>query len=400
MKIKHTVMAARENEGVQAFDGIWTPAEGTPPLSYFAASNSGRGFVSYFDEIFRERCDARLIIKGGPGTGKSRMLFELGSFAEGLGARVEYYYCSSDPDSLDGIVARLPDGVTVGAQDGTAPHSEEASLPGARDNIFDLGVFWDSARLQGLKGEIEELNAKKNRAWRQAYRCLDAAGQLKAAALDMARSVIDTERLQKAAARAAADARRRAAQTEVVSVLPPPPEKSCRAALRTPHLSLGMKGTASLRGFYHGARDVFLLSDELLPGAGELFVTAVADHAQGAGTRCRLSPDPLSPELTVAFACGESVFTSEKGGAIPADADCHRVGMRRFIDPSALRGVREEYSRLMALSNRAVTQALLAMSSAGREHFALEEIYSSAMDFNAKEQAVHRLCEDFFARIM
>ena len=42
---------------------------------FFAAANTGRGFVSYFDEIFF--CDdikQRYVIKGGPGTGKSSIM--------------------------------------------------------------------------------------------------------------------------------------------------------------------------------------------------------------------------------------------------------------------------------------------------------------------------------------
>ncbi|HCG36512.1 MAG TPA: hypothetical protein DER23_09230, partial [Clostridiales bacterium] len=40
--------------------------------TYFAAANSTRGFVSFFSEVFSpDALDEILIIKGGPGTGKS-----------------------------------------------------------------------------------------------------------------------------------------------------------------------------------------------------------------------------------------------------------------------------------------------------------------------------------------
>ena len=56
---------------------------------FFAASNSERGFVSYFPENFRgRRTDRCYIIKGGPGTGKSRLLSELGEAAEKVGGDV------------------------------------------------------------------------------------------------------------------------------------------------------------------------------------------------------------------------------------------------------------------------------------------------------------------------
>ena len=400
MKKKNAGFDPSADSGRAEFCGRWRPATGAPPLSYFAASNSGCGFVSYFDEIFRERCDLRLIIKGGPGTGKSRMLFELGKYAEELGAQVEYYFCSSDPDSLDGIVARMPDGRTAGAQDATAPHAEEASLPGARDSIFDLGAFWNAAQLRRSRAEIERLNLEKSRAWRQAFGCLAAARELKEAALELARGVIDSDRLKKAAYRAAQDARRRACRTEISSALPLPPEKRLHSALHTPHLSLGMKEAVSLGGIGYGAREVFVMSDELLPGSGELFVSALAECAGKEGTRCRVSSDPLCPSFTTAFACGEVFFTAERGAVLPDGAVCHRVGMRRFIDLSALRSMNDDYSRLCELSDKAVGEALRAMSRASLAHFALEDIYSTAMDFDAKEAAVHRLCEDFFTPLL
>ena len=71
--------------------------------AYFAASNSHKGFISYFNEIFRSSQISHLyIIKGGPGTGKSRFIREIASDAEALGYDTEYYYCSSDQSSLDG----------------------------------------------------------------------------------------------------------------------------------------------------------------------------------------------------------------------------------------------------------------------------------------------------------
>ena len=105
-------------------------------------------------------------------------------------------------------------------------------------------------------------------------------------------------------------------------------------------------------------------------------------------------------KFATAFACGEVFFTAERGASLQGGAVCHRVGMRRFIDLSALRSMNDDYSRLCELSEKAVGEALRAMSRASLAHFALEDIYSTAMDFDAKEAAVHRLCEDFFTPLL
>ena len=69
----------------------------------FAASNSARGFKSYYDQVFdRKKLERVYIIKGGPGTGKSSFMKRVALWAQKKGMDVEYYYCSSDTNSLDG----------------------------------------------------------------------------------------------------------------------------------------------------------------------------------------------------------------------------------------------------------------------------------------------------------
>ena len=58
----------------------------------FAAANSGRGFVSFYENIFNApNIVRRYLIKGGPGTGKSSFMRRVAAFAEDNGYPVEYY---------------------------------------------------------------------------------------------------------------------------------------------------------------------------------------------------------------------------------------------------------------------------------------------------------------------
>lgn len=115
--------------------------------AYFAASNSAGGFYSDYSAVFdRARIRRLFAVKGGPGTGKSRFLREVALCGERVGYRCEYIYCSSDPDSLDGIIlSRGEDGIAL--LDATAPHVYEPSRPGFREEIVNLGAFWDAGRL-------------------------------------------------------------------------------------------------------------------------------------------------------------------------------------------------------------------------------------------------------------
>ena len=133
---------------------------------YFAAANTGKGFESFFEEIFfSPKIERRYIIKGGPGTGKSSFMRRIGLAASMRGHVVEYYYCSSDTHSLDGAVI---DG-HIAVFDGTAPHSYETVSPGVRDEIINLGDFWDGEMLSGYADKTDRLAAKKKRAYSNAY---------------------------------------------------------------------------------------------------------------------------------------------------------------------------------------------------------------------------------------
>ena len=92
--------------------------------AYFAAANSARGFISYYASCFGGEDVRRVyIVKGGPGTGKSRFLGDVANAARAQEYEVSYYYCSSDPLSLDGIVLSHPRKGKIALLDGTPPHA-------------------------------------------------------------------------------------------------------------------------------------------------------------------------------------------------------------------------------------------------------------------------------------
>ena len=111
----------------------------------FAGANSGGGFQSFYETILSDSEIKRIyILKGGPGTGKSSFMRDAASLAASRGLSVESYFCSSDPSSLDAVVL----GGKYAILDGTAPHTVEASAPGAREEIINLGAFWNSDKLE------------------------------------------------------------------------------------------------------------------------------------------------------------------------------------------------------------------------------------------------------------
>lgn len=134
---------------------------------FFWGSNTGRGFVSYAEEFYPE-ARRRILIKGGPGTGKSSFLKKV---AEATKEPV-LFHCASSPNSLD-AVADFSLGYFI--TDATAPHVLEPVLPGARDEILDFGKFWQKEKLRERIISIVKCQQKTTDFFTLAYASLAKA---------------------------------------------------------------------------------------------------------------------------------------------------------------------------------------------------------------------------------
>ncbi|OPZ93996.1 MAG: hypothetical protein BWY74_00913 [Firmicutes bacterium ADurb.Bin419] len=139
----------------------------------FPGGNTSQGFFSYYDYILSQEEATRIIcIKGGPGVGKSTFMKKIGAEMLDRGYDVEYMHCSSDNNSLDGVV--IP-AIKVTLLDGTAPHVVDPKNPGAVDEIIHLGDFWDEDGIRKNREGILKDNREVGRTFRRAYRYIKAA---------------------------------------------------------------------------------------------------------------------------------------------------------------------------------------------------------------------------------
>jgi len=139
----------------------------------FLGSNSSEGFFSSFQYILSQKEANKIIcIKGGPGTGKSFMLKKVGNHFKEKGYTVEFHHCSSDVDSLDGILIKE---LKVAMIDGTAPHSIDPKTPGAVDEILDLAKYLDEDKIRGEKERIMDISKEVSLYFNRAYKYLRAS---------------------------------------------------------------------------------------------------------------------------------------------------------------------------------------------------------------------------------
>lgn len=139
---------------------------------FFPGGNTSLGFFSYYDYLVPPNATRIMIIKGGPGVGKSSFMKALATEMNERGFDVELHHCSSDHHSLDGVV--FPE-IAVALMDGTSPHQIDPSHPGAVDEIIHLGDYWDEKGLRRSRTEIIELSREIGRNFHRAYRYLKAA---------------------------------------------------------------------------------------------------------------------------------------------------------------------------------------------------------------------------------
>ncbi len=142
----------------------------------FPGNNTSIGFYSYYQHILPQQEANRIFcLKGGPGVGKSTFMKKIASGISGAGFDIEYMHCSSDPDSLDGIV--IPE-LKAAIIDGTAPHVTDPVNPGAVDEIINLGEYWDAPMIKKNKSEIMQCNAEIGRLFKRAYKYIAAAKKI------------------------------------------------------------------------------------------------------------------------------------------------------------------------------------------------------------------------------
>lgn len=133
--------------------------------NYYAGGNTARGFHNLFESNL-QGLDRLFILKGGPGTGKSSMMKSIGKEYLERGYDVELVHCSSDNDSIDGVI--IP-ALKIGVVDGTAPHVIEPKAPGAVEEYVNLGSAWDSQKLAEHKETIQQITSQISASFQKAY---------------------------------------------------------------------------------------------------------------------------------------------------------------------------------------------------------------------------------------
>ena len=343
----------------------------------FAAANTADGFYSHFPMLFDPLCgrwQKIYIIKGGPGTGKSSFMKRAAEYAEKKGLYVERCYCSSDTRSLDGI--RIP---AIGAAmlDGTAPHTVDPILPGAVEEIINLGMFFDTGMLGGKRDAIRALQEENTANHLRAKRYLHAAG----AVHETVRALSSEAFL---ADKAANTARR------LVQKLPRECEPSVEERFVT---AISAQGVVHLPTAERHGMCIYVTDN----GRAPLFFDALVGAARERGVSYVRYASPLRPAETegISFPSSGVTYFTDRYAADAQEETARPINVGRFYDTARLRDCRARMRFARACEMSLLEGACEALAAAGRVHDALEAHYIAAMDFGALDAFVTRFLRGF-----
>ena len=141
-------------------------------VHFFLGANSHLGFCSLCDHLIAlSEADDIILLKGGPGSGKSPFLSQVAKALSDAGAAVEYLHSSRFPDLLDAVV--FPE-LHCAIADGSLPHAEP-TYPAAIERLLCLDEFYDIAPLKKRRDEIISLTLSYHTLVGRAARYFSAA---------------------------------------------------------------------------------------------------------------------------------------------------------------------------------------------------------------------------------
>jgi len=349
---------------------------------FFAGGNTAQGFYSFYDQIIGVEATRIFIIKGGPGVGKSSFMKALGEELAKRGYDLEYHHCSSDPNSLDGMV--IP-AIKIAFLDGTAPHIVDPKYPGCVDEILHLGDYWDERKMVVEKAKVVGLTQDISRQFARAYRYL-------AAALHIYHDweAVNQQAFIPGIANQKAETLKQELFGQCSAAAVPGRQRHLFASAITPAGPINYLDSI----FGKAARMVILTGE---PGTGKstllgkLLAAAVTCGLSAEVLHCALDPGKIEhlwlPELKTGITT--SVWPHTYGGPVkPALL----VDMDETLDPVVQRSrewIEKDRREFLALFNAGVE----ALGEAKCLHDKIEESYVPHMDFAAIDALRQRVLE-------
>lgn len=352
----------------------------------FPGSNTPQGFVSFFPYILSQNEANKIYsIKGGPGTGKSSFMTRVGKHLADQGLDVEFFHCSSDPHSLDGIC--IPS-LKVAMVDGTAPHVVDPIHPGAVDVILNFGTLWDEEKVRSNRESIIECSTKIGQTFKKAYFYLASAKSIYDGYLFTEEPAIDAlskVRLENGILR---DIFKDVPAKDALGY-----DRHLFSSAITPDGFLDY-----LTSIIGKTRNIYLLKETLGCNSKKL-MDQIKDKAVTLGyhIECYHSPidtskieDIIIPELDIAITTGNPFH---KAKVFPT----HIYDFTSCLNINLLKEVQNDLDKDKKLMTELFDKGISTISLAHKMHDVLEAHYISAIDFSGVDEIFDQVIQEILS---
>lgn len=351
---------------------------------YFLGGNTTEGFYSYYDSLLGQKEANKIYaIKGGPGTGKSTLMKKVARWADGRDYDVDYLHCSSDPDSLDGVVIR---NIGIALVDGTSPHIVDPKNPGCVDTILHMGEFWNEAAIRERKDDILYCNGQIKKFFTRAYHYIGAAGEFYRDIMEINQDCLPETAVLKAVG-------------QVIAGKDPVPGRVgiVRKLFLTAISPLGVIGFPNSFAY----PQVYVLKGRVCGGSGRVLDKA-ARHFTENGYDVECFYDPLRPKDTILHMTvpqeGMFITTDDFFTKYPAGNTGTVIDLDAMLIPAAVQEAEADLQESRELVGTMVDRAVTVIKKAKAMHDRLEQNYVPYMDFeriNMYQEQVLRDIERF-----
>ncbi len=350
------------------------------PVSFFFGANNKAKYYSLYGEVYSPyEKGNHIILKGGPGTGKSTMMKKIAKRLEEKGLFTERGYCSADPHSLDIVFA--PE-INFSILDGTAPHTFDPVLPGVYEHIADLSCAWNKNILQEYANEIGEKQKENKFLHKKTADFLKAAATVDTESAVICNDYLDIEKLQRYAGRLS----RR---------LIPKKKNAHKGRTHTRFLSgITPDGVLTQYDTVVALSEKIVTIDDEYSVCSPFIAEVIAAEAVNNGydiykCYCPLFPSHkvehiIIPELNLTVFAQNSYHNSLTG-------DIKSVNVQRFYEKDGISQNKEKLRFQSIAKRELIEEAVKNLSKALSVHDELEKYYIQAIDFTKIDEISHTL---------